>query len=240
MSEINIENVAHNYHLKSDVPDKFIEDISQDYFCEWVKNKYNKNLNVCEMGYGEGITAQHLGEYFENYTVIEGASALSEQARLNNPNINIVNSMFETYEPSEKYDLVLALHVLEHVENPAKILEQVKKWLKPSGTLLTLVPNKNSLHRVFALNMSLIKNLDELSERDILVGHQRVYGLDELCRELNNCGFEVNEKMGFFLKSVPNSMMLNYDPRLVWQLNKISESLDPNILANICAIAKVK
>ena len=36
---------------------------------------------------------------------------------------------------------------------------------------------KQPLHRQFALGMGLISHLDELSDRDLQVGHQRVYDL---------------------------------------------------------------
>ena len=51
---------------------------------------------------------------------------------------------------------------------------------------MVLVPNRNSLHRQFALGMGLISNLDELSDRDLQVGHQRVYDLAGLKKDLAN------------------------------------------------------
>ena len=86
-----------------------------------------------------------------------------------------MNSLFEDYKPTVRYDLVLALHVIEHVDEPGVILNQIQDWLVPGGTLIVLVPNKMSLHRQFAMNMGLISSLDELSARDHIVGHQREF-----------------------------------------------------------------
>jgi SAM-dependent methyltransferase len=240
MTNNHLEGIARDYHMNQVVKDKFIEDISQDYFCEWVKNSFKPNLTVCEMGYGEGITASHLSGHFQDYTVVEGAASLYKLATSELKDISVIHSLFEDYMPSNKYDLILALHILEHVNNPQEILTHIKKWLKPGGKLVILVPNKNSLHRVFANKMGLIDKLDELSERDIQVGHQRVFGLSALITEVIDAGYNVLSEHGFFLKTLPNSMMLKFDHKLIWELNKISTKLDPSLLANICVVCELK
>lgn len=40
------------------------------------------------------------------------------------------------------YDFVAASHVLEHVANPLRALQEWKRLVKPSGTILVLVPHK--------------------------------------------------------------------------------------------------
>jgi SAM-dependent methyltransferase len=44
--------------------------------------------------------------------------------------------------PDECYDFVAASHVLEHVANPLRALTEWKRLLKPSGTILLVLPNK--------------------------------------------------------------------------------------------------
>ena len=58
------------------------------------------------------------------------------------PNLNIVNQLFEVHRPDKKYDLLLALHVLEHVDDPIEILTLLADWLNESGKIVALVPNK--------------------------------------------------------------------------------------------------
>ena len=194
-----LERIASDYHSSTDTKDKFIEDISQYSFCNWVEENYPSHLNVCEMGYGEGITAKILNAYFQNYHVIEGAPSLVEKAKNVIPGISIEQTLFEDYLPSDKFDTILALHVLEHVDNPIDVLNMMKKWIKPDGEIIILVPNKNSIHRLLAMEMGLINNLDELSQRDHLVGHQRVYDFDWLKSDVNKAGFKVVREAGFFL-----------------------------------------
>jgi SAM-dependent methyltransferase len=42
----------------------------------------------------------------------------------------------------ESYDFVAASHVLEHVANPLRALQEWKRILKPSGTILVVLPDK--------------------------------------------------------------------------------------------------
>ena len=116
------------------------------------------------------------------------------------PNLNIVNQLFEVHRPDKKYDLLLALHVLDHVDDPIESLTLLAEWLNESGTIVVLVPNKNSIHRILAKGMGLIKNLDDLSARDLQVGHRRVYDLESLKRDVSNAGFKVEAQSVFFLK----------------------------------------
>lgn len=43
---------------------------------------------------------------------------------------------------SESYDFVAASHVLEHVANPLRALQEWKRIVKPSGTILLVLPHK--------------------------------------------------------------------------------------------------
>ena len=48
------------------------------------------------------------------------------------------------------------------------------------------------------------------------------------------------EEAGFFLKALPNSMMIEFNPKLIEQFNLISDSISPDLLANICVVATMK
>lgn len=46
--------------------------------------------------------------------------------------------------PAGTVDVVTLWHVLEHVDDPARALEQIARWLRPGGMLLMGVPNLSS------------------------------------------------------------------------------------------------
>ena len=234
-----LERIATSYHLNDQIRDKFIEDICQLHCCDWLESLLGSNDSVIEMGYGEGITLSRLSKKVPRYTVIEGAPSLANTIRMKHPDVEVVESLFEDYRPREKFDKVLALHVLEHVDDAVALSRHLREWLKPEGDLVVVLPNKESLHRRLAVLMGLAPTLDTLSERDHLVGHQRVYDLVSLQKDLATAGFESVETKGFFLKVLPNSMMLTYSPELIKALNVLSEQFPAEMAANIAVRAKL-
>ena len=81
--------------------------------------------------------------------------------------------------------------------------------------------------------MNLLKSKFQLNNSDIRAGHQRVYDLAGLTADLQAGGFEVIESKGFFLKTLPNSMMLDYSDALIAGLNEVGEQLPAELLANL-------
>jgi 2-polyprenyl-3-methyl-5-hydroxy-6-metoxy-1,4-benzoquinol methylase len=70
-----------------------------------------------------------------------------EQARVNAPRSKIYTDA--AHVPESSYDLVVALHVLEHVPDPKTTLQYLADRLKPNGQLLFVVPAQNGLgHRL--------------------------------------------------------------------------------------------
>ena len=154
--------------------------------------------------------------------------------------VHVIDDLFEDYQPVIPYDLILALHVFEHVDDPVALAKHMKPWLSKKGEMVVVVPNKESLHRRLAKHMGLIEDLGELSTRDKLVGHQKVYSLEELEQDFIEAGYEVITKKGFFIKLLPNSMMLDYSPELISALNACGSDLPAELLANIAITCKLK
>jgi len=228
-----LERIANDYHLNEGVPDKFIEDLCQEHICNWLCSLINAQDRVVELGYGEGITASRLAQVSQHYSIVEGAPSLVETAREKHPDVHVVDSLFECYSPTEKFDKILALHVFEHVDEPVSLAKHLRSWLKPNGEIIAVVPNKGSLHRRLAFSMGLIPALDALSQRDHVVGHQRVYDVMGLEEDLRSAGFRPFERRGFFLKPLPNGMMLEYDRDLIRAMNLLGDELPVEMAANL-------
>jgi hypothetical protein len=88
--------------------------------------------------------------------------------------------------------------------------------------------------------MNLQPEMDTLSDRDQVVGHQRVYSFEALAKDLDKAGFEMVERKGFFLKVLPNSMMLEFSEELIKALNEVANLVPDHLLANIGILAKLK
>ena len=232
-----LDRIAADYHTNESIPDIHIENLCQEYFIEWLLQQIAVGSRVLELGYGDGIVTAALVKSGCELTVLEGSATLVDRARQAHPTVNWVHSLFEDFRADRAYDVILASHVLEHVDDPQAILRLISSWLVETGKIIIVVPNRNSLHRQLAVLMGLQPELDTLSKRDLLVGHQRVYSLEALEEDIRGAGLRPIESVGFFLKVLPNAMMLDYSRELLWAMNIISSSLPKHLLANIAVVA---
>ena len=231
-----LDKIVDEYHGLKNIPDKFIEDIQQDFSCEIMKKHLDfPGREVLELGYGEGIISEFLRKQNCRLTIVEGSKKLVRVAQA--AGFTVEDALFEDYVPRKPYDIVLANHVLEHVDDPIRVLKRMRGWLKPRGQIFAIVPNSESLHRHVGLAMGLQKKLDDLSPRDHLVGHQRVYSLSELEADFEDSGFRVLHKGGYFLKIFANAAMVEFSPEMIKGFNLLSQDFPPEICANIYVVA---
>lgn len=236
-----LDMIAKEYHLNDNIRDKFIENICQEYCCDWLETLVDKeNMAVLELGYGDGITLERLSKKTRNYSIVEGSSFLVDVVKEKYPEVEVIHSLFEDYSPAKQYELIFALHVFEHVEDSVFLAKYIKSWLQDNGIMVVIVPNKESMHRRLALQMGLITKLDELSERDYMVGHKKVYSLKSLKEDFLSAGYEIIGEKGFFLKTVANSMMLDYSKDLIYALNVCADELPIECCANIAIMVRAK
>ncbi len=234
-----LNEYADRYYLSDAPADLGLEERVQHAGLEQIVVALDGAERVLEMGYGTGFMTAQLQARGVGIELIEGSSVLCAQARSRHPALTVHEGLFEAFTPTEPYDAALALHVLEHVDEPTRLLERLRDWLVPGGALVVVVPNRESLHRQLAVRMGLQCRLDDLSPRDLMVGHKRVYGFDTLIHDLEQAGYEVESRFGHFLKTVPNSMMLDWPDALIDALCAISDELAPESLANIGVRARV-
>lgn len=237
-TKTELDKIALEYHSNDILNDKFIEDECQFYTYNWVFDHISQSDNILELGYGEGNFTKELVRRNFIPTVIDGSEVLLKTAKEKfQDNIKIVHELFEDYTSVEKFDVIIATHVLEHVDNPILLLNKLKENLNKNGKLIIIVPNAHSIHRKLSVLMGLQPKLDSLSKRDILVGHQRVYNFETLEEHIKAAGLNVISKNGFFLKILPNSMMTGFNLDLIKALNQISTDIDIDLLANIGIVA---
>ena len=93
--------------------------------------------------------------------------------------------------PSGAYGLVTFHHVFEHLEDPASVLDTVRRVLAPDGRLFIEVPNYDSLRARLALPvLSRSTRVDERFRAYPI--HLAYYTADTLSRVLANSGWQVD------------------------------------------------
>ena len=103
------------------------------------------------------------------------------------------------------FDWILCNHVLEHIPNDTKAMQELYRVLKPGGKALLQVPLDSSRAETFEDN-----SITDKAERTKVFGqydHVRVYGKDYF-NKLRQTGFELSEIQ--FGKSLSEAQRLRY------------------------------
>lgn len=159
-----------------------------------------------ELGPATGYMTKLLAGCFDKVTVVEGSTDLFNQIP-DFENVQKYNCLFEDFKTSEKFNTIILNHVLEHIEHPDLLLNDIYSWLDDDGVCIVGVPNAKSFHRLAAVKMGLLASEYDLNQRDIELGHYRVYDLDMLKKQARNAGFKILEEGGVFLKFLSNSQI---------------------------------
>lgn len=162
---------------------------------------------LLELGVGDRIWTPRLCAQVASVTTLEGSPALLQAMReqVRAPNWTPIETLFEAYLPSQRFDTVLASFVLEHVADPRRILElAARHWLEPGGHIHVVVPHALSLHRRLAVHMGLARHVADLGPADRHLEHLRCFTCFELERLLVEAGFRIVRRQGFNCKALPN------------------------------------
>jgi hypothetical protein len=218
--------------------DSFLHiDFELTKFNYFALKEYFKIGSAIEMGPALGQMTKFLVDDFNEIHLIEASKTLIDQIPIYSNTIKH-NCYFEEFETDLRVDTNIMSHVLEHLEKPVEILSKFRKFMKDDGVFLISVPNAKSIHRLVAVEMGLLSSIYSLNERDIALGHYRVYDLDSLTADCTISGFEVVAKGGVFLKPLSNGQIeKEWTSEMVQAFNSVGRKL-PEYCAEIFIVLK--
>jgi SAM-dependent methyltransferase len=164
--------------------------------------------DVLEMGYGHGVWSPSVIKRFGKSHVVDASLELIESAKgIYKDKLTTYHSYFEEFEAPKTFNSVICTYVMEHVIDPVAVLGRARQWLRPDGLLFIAVPNAGSLHRRLGVAMGLQKNVHQLGDADISIGHRRVYDGPMLQADLKAAGFVIVRELSMMVKPLPNSVL---------------------------------
>lgn len=107
----------------------------------------NRIKSVLEVGCANAYIVEHL---LKNQVQAFGIELFPEVARMAQKRFKdkrIYVGKFERYQFKKKFDLIIMLDLIEHLENPMDALKKAKEILNPDGHIIILTPDITSFSR---------------------------------------------------------------------------------------------
>lgn len=175
-----------------------------------------KGPRVLDVGCGDGVITDELGKHFGDVFGIDESKTQIKYAQENFKNAEFILSSIEDFDcKGNLFDSVVSIELLEHVDDPILVLEKMKSFVKKGGYIVVQVPNALALNRRIGEMMGLVKDC-RMTPHDIEVGHQRMYDLESLKKDVVKSGLEIREAGGFFLKPLSNTQMKQMLDKVEW------------------------
>ncbi|PIP31677.1 hypothetical protein COX24_02260 [bacterium (Candidatus Gribaldobacteria) CG23_combo_of_CG06-09_8_20_14_all_37_87_8] len=168
--------------------------------------------SILELGFANGVITKYICEegFFKRMVGVDGAKKFVNEIKkkFSFYGYEAVYSLFEDYETDEKFDFILASHILEHLKNRVEFLSKYANLLKnKKSRFLIMVPNANSIHRQIGVKLGLLKHTEELNSLDVTVDHQTVYTKKTLIKDARKAGLKVIKSGGIFLKPLSSKQI---------------------------------
>ena len=123
-----------------------LSEISKHFKISKSKGNFLENLQILDIGCGGGLISEPMARLGGNVTGIDAAEknikVASMHSKKNNLNISYLNKSPEQLKEKEKFDIILNLEIVEHVENLDLYLQSCYNLLKKNGLMFTATINR--------------------------------------------------------------------------------------------------
>tara|TARA_X000000368_G_scaffold410389_1_gene393781 strand:- start:1470 stop:2192 length:723 start_codon:yes stop_codon:yes gene_type:complete len=133
-------------HMFNPIRIEYILDETTSHYNKTDKKFPLKGLKLLDIGCGGGLMSEPMCRLGAEVTGIDASSKNIKIANLhskkNNLKINYINTSPENMKENEKYDIILNLEIVEHVENIDLYFKSCAKLLKKNGIMFTATLNR--------------------------------------------------------------------------------------------------
>ena len=143
-------------HMFNPIRIEYITEITKKYF-KITKNKANflEGLNILDIGCGGGLISEPMARLGANVTGIDASekniSIAKSHSNKSELQINYLTASPENLNDKEKFDIILNLEIVEHVDNVDLYIKSCNKLLKKNGLMFTATLNRSFVSYVKAI-----------------------------------------------------------------------------------------
>ncbi len=134
---------------------KYIKDSIIQHFNIKSKNIPLKNINILDIGCGGGLISVPMKRLGANVVGIDASLKNIKVAKIyskkNNLQIKYICSSPEKLKIKKKFDVLLMLEIVEHVNDINLFIKQSSKFLKKNGLMFVATLNKTLKSYIFAI-----------------------------------------------------------------------------------------
>jgi len=143
-------------HMFNPIRIEYITQMIKKYF-KISDKKINplNELKILDIGCGGGLISEPMARLGANVTGIDASEKNIKIAQIhseeNNLKINYINSSPERLKEKEKFDIILNLEIIEHVEDVNLYIDSCSKLLKKGGLMFTATLNRTVVSYIKAI-----------------------------------------------------------------------------------------
>tara|TARA_B110001454_G_C12584666_1_gene377575 strand:- start:23 stop:730 length:708 start_codon:yes stop_codon:yes gene_type:complete len=180
------------------------------YILQNIEKKKIKKLDILDLGCGGGLTCEPLARLNANVTGIdfvkENIEIAKNHAIQSELMINYIHSDINSINLKKKYDLILMLEIIEHLDEWDVLISKIKKNLKPKGTIILSTINRTQVSKIFAIFLAenILKWIPKKTH-----DYNKLITPQELKTTLIKNGFKIKNIMGMNLNPLTKEWILN-------------------------------
>ena len=174
------------------------------------------DLGILDAGCGNGFFMQMLRDLgFRQVRGIDISDPWIDECR--RKNLDVENCSIEHLPRDQRYDLIILMDVIEHLESPCDALERLRSCLSDGGQVYVNVPVCDSLQKRWQRRLRRVSRLDQSRTWDET--HRHAWSASEFDRLLQSTGLRPFRRM---LLSNPWPVVGRWNAQLAHALQRIT------------------
>ena len=146
-------------HSMSETRTRYIQDSVIKNFKIAKKKNVLEDVKILDIGCGGGIASEPLSRMGAKLTSIDESKKLINIAKIHAKAMRLDikykhSNIEEILKNKKKYDVVLALELLEHVKNVSYFCEVLSKLIKPNGIIIISTINRSILSKMIVIKFA--------------------------------------------------------------------------------------
>ena len=134
---------------------KYIKDNLIEHFNLKKNNQPFKNLQLLDIGCGGGLLSEPMSRLGANVVGIDASknniNVAKQHLKKSKLSIKYYNSSPENFKTLKKFDVILNMEIVEHVENVDSFIKQSSRFLKKNGIMFIATLNQTLKSYLFAI-----------------------------------------------------------------------------------------